>query len=128
MCCLHEIPFDFIDIIPLRPGLFLFTWSKFLERGECFNIESHNTLKLLITTPKSKLMMPLPEIRDLFEPTTHQGTGIDSTQERCSRKPTSRTEAKLSRLIQVLGIDLSIALSTPRVGTDKSNDLDHFAK
>jgi len=73
-------------------------------------------------------MMPLPEIRDLFEPTTHQGTGIDSTQERCSRKPSSRTEAKLSRLIQVLGIDLSIALSTPRVGTDKSNDLDHFAK
>jgi len=34
-----------------------------------------------------------------FKTTIHQGTGIDSTQERCSREPPSRTDAKFNRLI-----------------------------
>jgi len=50
-----------------------------------------------------------------FEPTIHQGTGIDSTQELCSRKPSSWTDAKLKRLIQVLRIECSTPLSAPRV-------------
>jgi len=48
--CLHEIPFDFIHIFPLRPGVFLSSWSNFLERGKFFNIESKNWFSIHLSS------------------------------------------------------------------------------
>jgi len=50
-----------------------------------------------------------------------QGTGIDSTQDLCSRKPSSQTDAKLSRLMQFLRIECSTTLSILRVARKPVN-------
>jgi len=71
--CLHEIPFDFIHIVPLRPGVFLSSWSKFLERCKFFNIKSKNWFSIHLWSCSwlplrrwSWAKCPLQETRDLI--------------------------------------------------------------
>jgi len=118
---------NFVRLLPYYPPP---SWplsvkvSKIFRKGRDFSIESKKSiLRFNSQGAHDHPLAGVHEQNDLcqkqgiyVEPIIHQGTGIDSIHKCCeSRKSSCQTDAKFSRLIQVLKIECSTALSTPQV-------------